>query len=204
MTRSYKYLQLQSLTVFPSTCTPLTPASISGALEIGVKVKAKEVYFGFIFKLASSPLVSRDDDIVTEQFSASSFGSKARPASLNDIKKITTKIMASSAVRTPGSETRTSQYVLQASKGCCCCHLKKKIFQEERRQFQELMTIICTGVGARDAISSKNQESRNWNIEIMIWTGSVVVASSKVVVGALLVVVDSVEANLAASASSTS
>ena len=50
---------------------------------------------------------------------------------------------------------------------------------------------------------SKNQDGQN-GIETMIQTGSVVVASSKVVVGPLLVVVGSVEANLAASASSAS
>ena len=50
---------------------------------------------------------------------------------------------------------------------------------------------------------SKNQDGQN-GIETLIQTGSVVVASSKVVVGPLLVVVGSVEANLASSASSTS
>ena len=58
-------------------------------------------------------------------FSASSFGSKARPVSLNDVKKTSIKLMSSSEsdVRLPGSESRPFQYVFQTSKGCCRCHL---------------------------------------------------------------------------------
>ena len=58
--RSYKYLQLQSLTVFPSTCTPLTPASISGALEIGVKAKKEKspiCIFNMLGSFSNSPLL---------------------------------------------------------------------------------------------------------------------------------------------------